>query len=86
MQFSTSFVHVTYIWEKSAMNWEILTIFKSSLGQIETGAYSVETATRTVIVDMILSYILNQTEINDTPIVEWDNYASKITLDAWNIA
>jgi hypothetical protein len=35
---------------------------------------------------MILSYILNQTEINDTPIVDWDNYASKITPDAWNIA
>jgi hypothetical protein len=52
------------------MNWEFLTIFKSSLGQIETGACSVETATRTVIVDMILSYILNQTEINDTPIVD----------------
>lgn len=34
------------------MTWEFLTIFKSSLVQIETGAYSVETATRTVIVAM----------------------------------
>lgn len=35
---------------------------------------------------MILSYILNRTEINDTLIVDWDNYASKFNLDAWNIA
>ena len=35
---------------------------------------------------MILSYILNWTQINDTPIVDWGKYASKFTLDAWNIA
>lgn len=47
---------------------------------------SMETATRLVIVATTLSYILHRTDIDDTPIVEWDNYASKCTLDAWKIA